>query len=198
MIKFICVVFLSAGLFCSCSSQSAGSATGGGATGPKSGNNLGVKGTAQKPFTLDDNTIKINANKTINEEFGNGLLPNEFVNGERINHNFSATYFSYDSAVVHQQEVQKLKMLAGFLESNQNLFLIIEGHCDERGSDEYNRALSERRALAIKDFLEKTAPSLNARINTIGFGEEKLAEQGTTESAHTKNRRAEFVIISKR
>ena len=81
MIKFIYVAFLSAGLFCSCSSQKAGPTTNG---GPASEKSLAVKGTAQKPFTLDDNTIKINANKTINEEFGNGLLPNEFVNGERI------------------------------------------------------------------------------------------------------------------
>ncbi|MCM8528643.1 MAG: OmpA family protein, partial [Lentisphaeraceae bacterium] len=107
-------------------------------------------------------------------------------------------YFAYDSAVIRNEEVAKLKMLAGFLESNPNLFLIIEGHCDERGSEEYNRALSERRALAIKAFVEKNASSVSPRINTIGYGEEKLADTALTNLAHAKNRRGEFIIISKR
>ena len=156
-----------------------------------------VDGT-DEPFRVNDNTIKIDPNETIGSEFGRGLLPDDFVNGERINHNFKPVYFAYDSAVIRQEEVAKLKMLAGFLESNPNLFLIIEGHCDERGSEEYNRALSERRALAIKDFVEKNASSVSPRINTIGYGEDKPADSSNTDFAHAKNRRGEFIIISKR
>ena len=200
MIKLLLTALLASLLF-SCSSSS--TAGGGDSVNvPEGGKpeveNVDINDTTQRPFSVNDNTVKINPNNTINDEFGNGLLPNEFVNGERINHNFKPAYFSYDSASIHQQEVAKLKMLAGFLESNPNLFLIIEGHCDERGSDEYNRALSERRALAVKGFLEKAAPSINSRINTIGYGEEKLADTGKTVDAHARNRRAEFVIISKR
>lgn len=156
-----------------------------------------VDGT-DKPFSVTDNTVKIDPNETINSEFGRGLLPDDFVNGERINHNFKPVYFAYDSAVVREEEMSKLKMLAGFLESNPNLFLIIEGHCDERGSEEYNRALSERRALAVKDFVERNARSIATRINTIGYGEEKPADPGKSNMAHARNRRAEFIIISKR
>ena len=195
MIKPLCISLLTLLLFSACKSTT--TRGGGSSSNPKSGNPTKYIDST-KPLTIDDNTVKINPNNTINEEFGNGLLPNEFVNGEKISHNFQATYFAYDSANINPQDMPKLRMLAGFLESNPNLYLIIQGHSDERGSAEYNRALSERRALAVKGTLEENAPSINQRINTIGFGEEKLADSGTTADAHAKNRRAVFVIISKR
>jgi outer membrane protein OmpA-like peptidoglycan-associated protein len=195
MIKFLCFAVLAITLSSGCSSSAKGSSA---AAGKAADGKVNVNDTTQNRFTLDDATVKINPNNTINEEFGNGLLPNEFVNGEKVNHNFQPTYFAYDSAAIHPQETTQLKMLAGYMESNANFFLIIEGHCDERGSAEYNRALSERRALSVKDFIEKLAPSVSGRINTIGFGEEKLADAGSTDTAHAKNRRAVFVIISKR
>ena len=187
LLVFISLVLLSAG--CKTAGKSGGAVSGEGPTP--------VDGT-DEPFSINDNTVKIDPNETIGTDFGRGLLPDEFVNGERINHNFKPVYFAYDSAVIRNEEVAKLKMLAGFLESNPNLFLIIEGHCDERGSEEYNRALSERRALAIKAFVEKNASSVSPRINTIGYGEEKLADTALTNLAHAKNRRGEFIIISKR
>jgi peptidoglycan-associated lipoprotein len=145
-----------------------------------------------------DNTLTTVGNETISKEFGDGKIPGDFVSGEKIAHNFGHVYFAFDSAVVRPEESEKLKMLAAFLESNPNLYLVIEGHCDERGSEEYNRALSEKRALSVKDYIEKNSKDLSARINTIGFGEEKLVDIEKTDLAHAKNRRAEFVIISKR
>ncbi|MCH2205072.1 MAG: OmpA family protein [Lentisphaerales bacterium] len=194
MNKFkILVVFLSLALFTGCQSTS----TTGGGSGATS--ETAVNGTSENlQLSVDDNTIRINPNDTIDGEFGRGLLPNEFVNGEKINHNFLPVHFSYDSARIEQGENRKLKMLAGFLESNSNLFLIVEGYCDERGSEEYNRALSERRGLAVKDFLESVAPSITARINTVGYGEERPVDTATNQEAYAKNRRAEFIIISKR
>ena len=174
-----------------CSSTSTAGAGG----APQASSNVNGQSEA---FTIADNTIKLNPNETINNQFSEGLLPNEFVNGERINHNFLPVYFAYDSANIESSENSKLKMLAGFLESNANLFLIVEGFCDERGSEEYNRALSERRALAIKSLLESAAPSIQARINTVGYGEERPADPAATPEAYAKNRRAEFIIISKR
>ena len=194
MHKYLQLTILAACLiFAGCkSTQKSGGAAGTNTTA------TGGKPIQEEPFKVNDNTIQINPNKTIDDKFGNGLLPDEFVNGEKINHNFKPVYFAYDSAVILANEKAKLKMLAGFLESNPNLFLIIEGHCDERGSEEYNRALSERRALAVKEFVEGSASSVSARINTIGFGEEKLADNGSSDVAHARNRRAEFIIISKR
>ena len=194
MFKYLQLTILAACLVltgCKSTQKSGGGATGGSEA-------TGGKPITEEPFKVNDNSIPINPNKTISDKFGNGLLPDEFVNGERINHNFKPAYFAYDSAVVRADEKAKLKMLAGFLESNPNLFLIIEGHCDERGSEEYNRALSERRALAVKEFVETSASSVSARINTIGFGEDKPADTGTDNMAHARNRRAEFIIISKR
>ena len=154
--------------------------------------------TGEGPLVVADNAIRLNPNQTIDDQFGLGILPDEFVDGEKINHNFQPVYFSYDSAKIESAENSKLKMLAGFLESNQNLFLIVEGYCDERGSEEYNRALGERRALAVKTFIQNAAPSVQARINTMAYGEEKPVDTATTAEAYARNRRAEFIIISKR
>ena len=184
---------LSLALFTGCQSTS----TVGGGAGEEG--NSAVDGTVEnKPLVIDDNTVRLNPNDTIDGEFSHGLLPNEFVNGERISHNFKPVYFAYDSANIEVVEKKKLKILAGFMESNVNLYLIVEGYCDERGSEEYNRSLSERRGLAVKDFLESLAPSIQTRINTIGYGEEKPVDTATTKEAYSKNRRAEFIIISKR
>ena len=142
----------------------------------------------------------------IDDENPNGFIPidkpidGDDILGKKISHPFenNLVYFAYDSAVVGTAYDKTIVSLAEYMKSNPSYILRIGGHCDERGSDEYNRALSERRALAIKEFIEAAAPSVSGRINTIGFGEEKLADQGTTADAHARNRRAVFVIISKR
>jgi len=70
----------------------------------------------------------------------------------------------------------------------------IEGHCDSRGSIEYNLALGERRAKSVKAYLVSLGIEAN-RLNIISFGEEKPLADGDTESAHAQNRRANFVPI---
>jgi peptidoglycan-associated lipoprotein len=70
----------------------------------------------------------------------------------------------------------------------------IEGNCDERGSDDYNMALGERRAKAAKDYLVNLGIASD-RISTISYGEEKPADPGHDEEAWARNRRAEFVIV---
>jgi len=154
--------------------------------------------TTQERFTIKDESIQLNANKTANEDFGRGILPDDVIKGERISHNFHPVYFKVNSADITLQEAPKLRRLAGYLESNPNLYLIIQGHCDEKGSDEYNRALSEKRALSVKKALEKYSKIIHVRVNTIGYGEERPADSADTPKAHAKNRRSEFVIISKR
>ena len=86
----------------------------------------------------------------------------------------------------------KLKGNAGWLKTNSKVSLTIEGHCDQKGSNEYNLALGERRAAAIKKILvEMGVPT--KRLTTVSFGEEKLISQGESEDAMAKNRRANFV-----
>ena len=110
-----------------------------------------------------------------------------------VPHNFKPVYFQYDSAVVGERQEATLKLIAKFMKRNESFYLTVEGHCDVRGTEKYNRALSERRAIAIKKFLIKNQVRED-RINTVGYGEEKLADSADTDLAHANNRRAEFVI----
>ena len=82
--------------------------------------------------------------------------------------------------------------MAASLKANQNVKIQIEGHCDERGSEEYNLALGERRAKSALDFLVAEGVARDT-LTTTSFGEMKPAVQGSNESAWSKNRRAELV-----
>ncbi len=105
-----------------------------------------------------------------------------------------AVYFAYDRSTIGASERAKVETLAKYLQDNQNYNVIVEGHCDERGSDEYNRALGERRALAVKEYLVNLGVAAD-RIETVSYGEEKPAvPDATSDSQYAKNRRAEFVI----
>ena len=98
-------------------------------------------------------------------------------------------HFDYDKAIVKASELGKLQPVISALKGQPQNNLQVEGHCDERGTEEYNRALGERRALAIRAQLIKSgiAPS---RISTTSFGEDKPAALGHDEAAWAKNRRA--------
>ncbi len=102
-------------------------------------------------------------------------------------------YFGYDQYNIPQQEQEKLANLGNWLLEYSYVGIRIEGHCDERGSTEYNRALGERRALSIKKFLEELGIQED-RMQTISYGEEKLLDSNDTKEGHAKNRRAEFVV----
>jgi len=107
-------------------------------------------------------------------------------------------YFSYDKYSIGVNERRKLQVLSKHLKEHSNYCVIIEGHCDERGSDEYNRALGEKRALSIKDYLISDGIDGN-RIDTVSYGEDKpIIPNATTEAEHCKNRRAEFVLAIRR
>ena len=101
-------------------------------------------------------------------------------------------YFTFDSYTMPMEEQAKADAAAEYLLENPSHVMIIEGHCDERGSNEYNLSLSEQRAIGVRDYLQAygIAP---ARIQTRAFGEEKPADPGHDEAAFRKNRRAEFV-----
>ncbi len=104
--------------------------------------------------------------------------------------------FDYDSAQVNESERAKVESAASILKSNSGVDVVIEGHCDERGSSEYNMALGERRALAIRAALINLGIDGN-RIQTRSYGEERPVAQGHDESAWRLNRRGEFVFFDK-
>ena len=102
-------------------------------------------------------------------------------------------YFGYDTDRINASETPKLDQVAGYLKSQPNLVLVIEGHCDERGTEEYNRALGERRAIAVENMMASHGLDL-ARIRTVSYGEDKPAVAGSGEEAWSKNRRAELWV----
>jgi hypothetical protein len=105
-----------------------------------------------------------------------------------------AVYFAFDRSTVGAAERPKLEALATYLQGNPSFAVVIEGHTDDRGSDEYNRALSERRALAVKDYLVTLGTGAE-RLETLAYGEERPAvPNATSEEDHARNRRAEFII----
>lgn len=73
----------------------------------------------------------------------------------------------------------------------------MDGHCDERGTEEYNRSLGERRAQGIREFLAREGVDAS-RVRTISFGEDKPVETGHNEAAWSKNRRGEFILLTPR
>ena len=103
-------------------------------------------------------------------------------------------HFDYDKAVLTGEDVGTLDQKVAILQANPDLRIRISGHCDERGSDEYNLALGNRRATAAKQYL--TSHGIDGgRIETISYGEERPLAQGHDESAWSQNRRDEFEII---
>jgi peptidoglycan-associated lipoprotein len=99
-------------------------------------------------------------------------------------------YFAFDKSDIGTSERPKLDKTAEFLQGSKYC-LIIEGNCDERGSEEYNRALGERRAIAIKDYLQAKGIAAD-RMKTISYGEDKPAVEGHTPEAWATNRRGDL------
>lgn len=104
-------------------------------------------------------------------------------------------YFDFDKSNVKPQYNANIARVADYLKANTSNSLLIEGHCDDRGTEEYNLALGERRALAVRDKLMSAGVS-GDRITTISYGKEKPAMIGTTEEAYAKNRRGVFVLLT--
>ena len=103
-------------------------------------------------------------------------------------------HFAFDSSVVRADEQSKVTAVADYLKSNSGNAVKISGHCDERGTEEYNRSLGERRALALRESLATMGVD-PMRVKTISYGEDKPADPGHDESAWRKNRRGEFVLL---
>ncbi|HEY5869797.1 MAG TPA: peptidoglycan-associated lipoprotein Pal [Candidatus Tectomicrobia bacterium] len=102
-------------------------------------------------------------------------------------------FFDYDQYDLRTDARATLDRKASFLNQNSSVRSQIEGHCDERGTNEYNLALGERRANAAKQYLT-TAGISGGRLSTISYGEERPLDPGRNEAAWARNRRAHFVI----
>ena len=102
-------------------------------------------------------------------------------------------FFDYDKYDVRADQRGTVEALAAWLDTNPSVTLTIEGHADERGTREYNLALGERRANAVRDYLVALGTN-PARLTTVSYGEERPAVLGSNDSAWAQNRRGVFVV----
>jgi len=110
---------------------------------------------------------------------------------------FEPVYFGFDASNLGSSELVKIEAVAQHLKENADRVVIIEGNCDERGSNEYNLELGSLRAISIRDYLVTLGIDGN-RIQTKSYGEEKPAVSGSGEDAWSRNRRGEFAIYKHR
>ncbi len=107
--------------------------------------------------------------------------------------NLETVYFDYDKYDLTESARRALLRNSEYLRSHPNTRILVEGNCDERGTEEYNQALGENRALAVREYLTQLGIS-PSRIDVISYGELRPAVEGTSESARAKNRRADFKV----
>jgi len=124
-----------------------------------------------KPETAEERAARIAREKFVNED----------------------VYFIFDSSSLSAEAQGVLREKADWLKQNPNQAIAIEGHCDERGTNEYNLALGERRAESAKAFLLDLGIEAS-RLPTTSYGEERPIDTGHDEGAWAKNRRAHFVL----
>jgi peptidoglycan-associated lipoprotein len=129
------------------------------------------------------------------DEFGKAELGKPFEGNRTVDASavFAPVHFAYDSFVLPPREVSKIDQVGKFLQENSGRVVTVDGHCDERGSNEYNLSLGEQRAQSVRTYLINLGVDAS-RIQTRSFGKEKPLDPGHSESAWAKNRRGEFVI----
>ena len=130
----------------------------------------------------------------IEELDGDHALTDRFEDGTRVTDvSFEAVCFRYDSYQIDNAEAGKLERVAGYLQDASDVRLVVEGHCDERGSREYNISLGEHRALSVRAYLIGLGVD-SQRIQTCSYGEERPVAMGHSESDRVRNRRGEFAL----
>ena len=124
----------------------------------------------------------------LDKRFGNGNIPGAEDGGP-----FKDIFFDYDSSSINDAGRQNIEFNVQVLQQNSGSSVTIEGHCDERGTAEYNMALGAERAKSVADALASFGIS-RSKMNTISYGEEIPLVQGSNESAWAKNRRVHMAL----
>ncbi len=104
-------------------------------------------------------------------------------------------YFEYDKSVVRASEQSKIAAVADYMKKHPEVAVRVEGNCDERGTEEYNRSLGERRALAGRERLVAAGIDPN-RVDTVSYGQDHPIEPLHSEAAWSKNRRDDFTVLT--
>jgi len=120
-----------------------------------------------------------------------GVVDTPLTLDQQIQRAMQNVLFEFDKAEIASDQISKLETAAAFLKQNPNLKFTIEGHCDEKGSEEYNLALGDRRANAVKQYLVRQGIP-ESRFATVSFGEERPLCHEQTDSCYQRNRRAAY------
>lgn len=167
-----------------CSKKEVTPPTGGDAAG---GNSVNYPDTGSSEGTLDDTTNRQNGS------FGQGEQSDEYKRQHgRSSAQFQPVYFDFDQSNIRQDMTQNLVANANYMKSSSES-IVIEGNCDARGTNEYNLALGERRAINAKKYMVDLGVNAS-RIRTVSYGEERPLFEGQDESSYQYNRRDDFVI----
>lgn len=156
--------------------------------------------TAGGPITTTEDLTEEPADDIVNFDQGQGIdeVPLEEMTLEEINSKefLKNIYFEFDKFDLTDSAIRQLEQNGRWLLDNTSVKVIIEGHCDERGTEEYNIALGERRANSAREFLIRMGVSPN-RMTTVSYGESRPMLNEANEIAWSKNRRAHFRIYAK-
>lgn len=154
--------------------------------------------TSSRPTDLTTQPLAPNETASVNSTILSELPDNDKLAGretDRAEFKAQTVYFQFDQAQAGPNEASKIEQVAGAFKAKPAGFdLLIEGHCDERGTEEYNRSLGERRALAIRELLVKSGID-SQRIYTKTLGKDQPAVVGHDEAAWSQNRRGEFILV---
>ena len=140
-----------------------------------------------------DGSSSSSASDSSSASAGAGSSTSTRTPAEKLTAIGNTVYFAFDSAALDPRAQQTLSRQAAFLKVNPSIKITVEGHCDERGTREYNLALGERRASASRDFL--LAQGIDAaRVRIVSYGKERPVVEGSNEAAWAKNRRSATMI----
>jgi len=132
--------------------------------------------------------------ETLDESARAGAVASADTRSDREKFEIRDIHFAFDSAKLTAEAQEILRQKADWLRKNPRVRVRIEGHCDDRGTNEYNLALGESRAENAKEYLV-TLGIEDTRLTTVSYGEERPLVRGTTEEARAQNRRAHFEIV---
>lgn len=104
-------------------------------------------------------------------------------------------HFDFDKSAIRSSDESKLEEVANYMKSNPTHALRVEGNCDERGTEEYNRSLGERRAMAAREYLARLGID-PGRVVTVSYGQDRPVDTGHAESSWSKNRRDDFIVLT--
>lgn len=144
------------------------------------------------PLTTDGQPVSQDVTSSSNNSLTDPAIRKDWPRDREI-FNADTVHFDYDSSNIKESDKSKVALVADYMKGHAGDAVEIEGHCDERGTEEYNRSLGERRALALREELVRLGIE-PGRIDTLSFGEDRPVDTAHNEAAYKQNRRGEFVL----